>query len=81
MAARLTNNTVAEARAKRASKDDRPRRLNRLAGVHMGAYVYMLPCSDGSLYVGSATGDDLLPRIETHNAGAFPAATHGHGAR
>jgi putative endonuclease len=47
----------------------------------MGAYVYMLPCSDGSLYVGSATGDDLLPRIETHNAGAFPAATHGHGAR
>jgi putative endonuclease len=38
----------------------------------MGAFVYMLRCSDGSLYVGSATGDDLLPRIDQHNAGAFP---------
>ena len=40
----------------------------------MGAFVYMLRCSDGSLYVGSATGDDLTPRIEGHNAGAFPGS-------
>jgi len=29
----------------------------------MGAYVYMLRCSDRSYYVGSATGDDLTKRI------------------
>jgi putative endonuclease len=40
----------------------------------MGAFVYMLRCSDGSLYVGSATGDDLSPRIAGHNAGAFPGS-------
>jgi putative endonuclease len=40
----------------------------------MGAFVYMLRCSDGSLYVGSATGDDIMPRIEGHNAGAFPGS-------
>ena len=40
----------------------------------MGAFVYMLRCSDGSLYVGSATGEDIAPRIEGHNAGAFPGS-------
>jgi putative endonuclease len=35
----------------------------------MGAFVYMLLCSDRSLYVGSATGDDLAYRIAQHNAG------------
>jgi putative endonuclease len=40
----------------------------------MGAYVYMLRCSDGSLYVGSATGDDVAPRVAQHNAGAFPGS-------
>ncbi len=37
----------------------------------MGAFVYMLRCADGSLYVGSATGDDVAPRVDQHNAGAF----------
>jgi putative endonuclease len=37
----------------------------------MGALVYMLRCS-GSLHVGSATGDDVAPRVDQHNAGAFP---------
>jgi len=32
----------------------------------------MLLCSDGSYYLGSATGDDVAPRVEQHNAGAFP---------
>jgi putative endonuclease len=41
----------------------------------MGIYVYMLRCSDGSFYVGSATGDDLSPRIDQHNAGAYPGYT------
>ena len=27
--------------------------------MNMGAFVYMLRCSDDSFYVGSATGDDL----------------------
>jgi putative endonuclease len=33
-----------------------------------GVYVYMLRCADGSCYVGSATGEDLAPRIDRHNA-------------
>jgi putative endonuclease len=37
----------------------------------MGAFVYMLRCVDGSLYVGSATGNDVAPRVDQHNAGAF----------
>jgi putative endonuclease len=41
----------------------------------MGIYIYMLRCADGSFYVGSATGDDLSPRIEQHNAGHFPSYT------
>jgi putative endonuclease len=30
----------------------------------------MLRCADGSYYVGSATGDDLAPRVDQHNAGS-----------
>ena len=41
----------------------------------MGIYVYMLRCSDGSYYIVSATGDDLSPRIDQHNAGTFPGYT------
>jgi putative endonuclease len=41
----------------------------------MGVYVYMLRCADNSFYVGSATGDDLLPRIDQHNAGSYPGYT------
>ncbi|WP_407174881.1 GIY-YIG nuclease family protein [Bradyrhizobium sp. STM 3562] len=41
----------------------------------MGIYVYMLRCSDGSFYVESATGEDLSPRIDQHNAGAYPGYT------
>ena len=41
----------------------------------MGAFVYMLLCRDGSYYVGSATGEDLAPRIAQHQSGAFPGYT------
>ncbi|QOZ31333.1 GIY-YIG nuclease family protein [Bradyrhizobium sp. CCBAU 53421] len=41
----------------------------------MGIFVYMLRCADNSFYVGSATGDDLTPRIEQHNSGAYPGYT------
>jgi len=41
----------------------------------MGIFVYILCCADGSFYVGSATGEDLSPRIEQHNAGHFPGYT------
>jgi putative endonuclease len=41
----------------------------------MGCYVYMLRCADGSYYVGSATGEDLNPRIEQHQAGSYPGYT------
>ena len=41
----------------------------------MGVYVYMLRCVDNSFYVGSATGDDLSPRIDQHNAGTYPGYT------
>jgi putative endonuclease len=41
----------------------------------MGTYVYMVRCADGSFYVGSATGKDLAPRIEQHNAGSYPGYT------
>ena len=37
----------------------------------MGAFVYILRCSDGSYYVGSATGDDLSKRIAEHQTGAY----------
>jgi putative endonuclease len=35
----------------------------------MGAFAYMLRCSDGSYYVGCATGDDLSKRIAEHELG------------
>jgi putative endonuclease len=41
----------------------------------MGAYVYILRCRDGSYYVGSATGDDLAPRVAQHQAGTFTGYT------
>src|SRR5665647_2041177 len=41
----------------------------------MGAFVYMLRCADKSLYVGSATGDDLTKRISEHQSGAYPGYT------
>jgi putative endonuclease len=41
----------------------------------MGAFVYMLRCSDGSYYVGSATGDDLSNRVAEHQTGARPGYT------
>ena len=42
----------------------------------MGAFVYMLRCSDDSYYVGSATGDDLLKRFEEHQTGAYRGYTY-----
>jgi putative endonuclease len=41
----------------------------------VGIYVYILRCADGSYYVGSATGQDLSPRIDDHNAGSYPGYT------
>jgi putative endonuclease len=41
----------------------------------MGAFVYMLLCSDRSLYVDSATGDDLTYRVAQHNAGTYRGYT------
>src|SRR5882757_2437443 len=41
----------------------------------MGIYVYMLRCADGSYYIGSATGDDLAPRVDQHNAGSHKGYT------
>lgn len=41
----------------------------------MGAFVYILRCSDNSYYVGSATGDDLTKRVAEHEAGTYPGYT------
>ena len=41
----------------------------------MGAFVYMLLGGDGSYYVGSATGEDLTPRIAQHQSGTYPGYT------
>jgi putative endonuclease len=41
----------------------------------VGAFVYVLKCSDNSYYVGSATGDDLSVRISQHQSGAYPGYT------
>jgi len=41
----------------------------------MGIHVYMLRCADNSFYVGCATGEDLSPRVDQHNAGAYPGYT------
>ena len=35
----------------------------------------MLRCAHNSFYVGSATGDDLGPRIVQHDTGAYPGYT------
>src|SRR5258707_3521556 len=40
-----------------------------------GIYVYMPRCADNSYYVGSATGHDLAPRIDQHNAGSYRGYT------
>jgi putative endonuclease len=37
----------------------------------MGAFVYMLRCSDGSYYVGSTSSPTLDKRIAEHQSGAF----------
>jgi putative endonuclease len=44
-------------------------------GQPMGAFVYMLKCSDASYYVGSATGDDLSVRVAQHQAGTYQGYT------
>jgi len=41
----------------------------------VGIFIYMLRCADGSYYVGSATGHDLSPRVDQHNAGSYPGYT------
>ena len=41
----------------------------------MGAFVYMLRCSDKSYYVGSATGDDLSKRVAEHQSGVYSGYT------
>jgi putative endonuclease len=41
----------------------------------MGAFVYMLRCSDGSYYVGSARSNDLSQRIAEHEAGSYQGYT------
>jgi len=41
----------------------------------MGAFVYILRCRDSSYYVGSATGDDLSPRVAQHRSGYFGGYT------
>src|SRR3954447_27041339 len=41
----------------------------------MGAFVYILRCSDRSYYVGCATGDDITKRIAEHQTGAYPGYT------
>eukprot|EP01035_Chromulina_nebulosa_P012969 gene12969-17266_t len=42
----------------------------------MGVFVYMLRCADGSYYVGSASGEDLQPRIDQHNSGFYKGYTY-----
>ena len=41
----------------------------------MSAFVYMLRCSDGSYYVGSARGENLDKRLSEHQAGTYPGYT------
>jgi putative endonuclease len=43
--------------------------------MSMGVYIYMLRCAVGSYCVGSATGDDLGPRVNQHNAGSYKGYT------
>ncbi len=37
----------------------------------MNAFVYLLRCSDGSYYVGSARGESLDKRLGEHEAGIY----------
>lgn len=37
-------------------------------------FVYMLQCEDGSYYVGSHRGDDIMTRVHEHNLGKHPRA-------
>ena len=60
-------------RAKRASKDDGPGAAGSISAV--GAFVYILKCSDNSFYVGSATGDDLSKRVAEHQVGRYAGYT------
>ena len=39
------------------------------------AFAYMLCCSDGSYYVGSARGGSLDKRLREHQAGTYPGYT------
>ena len=48
--------------------------------IAMGIFVYMLRCSDGSFYVGSATGDDLSPASISAML-AITQVTHSRGVR
>jgi putative endonuclease len=57
-------------RAKGPSRRARPPMLE----LHMGAYVYIVRCRDGSLYTGS-TRSSLEDRINQHNAGSFGGYT------
>jgi len=41
----------------------------------VGIFIYMLRFADASYYVGSATGHDLSPRVDQHNAGSYPGYT------
>ena len=41
----------------------------------IAAWVYMLKCSDGSYYVGSARGETLDKRIAEHQSGALGGYT------
>jgi putative endonuclease len=43
----------------------------RSDSLPMGAFVYILLCADRSHYVGSATGDELAPRVAQHNSGFY----------
>lgn len=41
----------------------------------MTSFVYILECSDGSYYVGSARGETAEPRIHAHNSGHYGGYT------
>ena len=53
----------------------RPNDWFNMARRTVGAFVYMLKCSDDSYYVGSASGDDLSIRVAQHQSGAYPGYT------
>jgi putative endonuclease len=40
----------------------------------MTAWVYILRCADGSYYVGSHKGEEVVERVHQHNAGPDPQA-------